>query len=187
MGGGRLKVTGVRWAESARRKKSHGEVTITDKKMKDIAEQEYSNIAYKVTPQGGIALPLDNRENAQMVEQCYRTRSTTVNPIIDWTDAEVWEFIHEYKVPYCDLYDKGYKRLGCIGCPMSSNQMKELEAYPKYKHLYLLAFGKMLEQMTDSKKITSWTSPESVMQWWFKTMHGKESKTVTEIVELIDE
>ena len=63
---------------------------------------------------------------------------------------------------------------------MSSNQMKELEAYPKYKHLYLLAFGKMLEQMTDSKKITDWTSPESVMRWWFKTMHGKESKTVTQ-------
>lgn len=182
-----MKITGVRWAESVRRKNSNGEVTIKDKKMKEIAEQEYAHIAYKITPQGGIALPLDNRENAQMVETCYRVRSTSVNPIIDWTDAEVWEFIHEYNVPYCELYDKGYKRLGCIGCPMSSNQQRELDAYPKYKHLYLLAFEKMLKGMQDSNLTTTWTSPENVMLWWFKTLHGTQSKADTEIMELIDE
>ena len=182
-----MKITGVRWAESPRRKQSHGEATIKNKKMKEVAEQEYAHIAYKITPQGGIALPLDNRENAQMVEQCYRTRDTTINPIIDWTDAEVWEFIHEYKVPYCELYDQGYKRLGCIGCPMSSNQQKELEDYPKYKELYLRAFAKMLDKMNDSKLITSGTSPENVMLWWFKTLHGTESKSETEIMGLLDE
>lgn len=132
-----------------RRKKSHGEVTIMDKgkKLKDLAEQEYSHIAYKITPQGGIALPLDNRENAQMVEQCYRTRSVTVNPIIDWTDGEVWEFIKEYNIPYCCLYDEGFKRLGCIGCPMGSREQREyeFERYPKYKNLYMIAFQKMIE------------------------------------------
>lgn len=55
-GKGRLKITGVRWAESNRRKKSHGEVTIMDKKLKQVAEQEYSHIAYKVTPQGGASV-----------------------------------------------------------------------------------------------------------------------------------
>lgn len=186
-GGGRLKITGVRWSESARRKKSHGEATFTKSKaMQEIAKNEYSHIAYKLTPQGGIALPLDNRENAQMVEACYRTHTTTINPIIDWTDDEVWEFIHEYKVPYCELYDKGYKRLGCIGCPMSTNQEEELNRYPKYKHLYLLAFDKMLKGM-DSTRITSWTDAESVMQWWFQTLHGSESKAETEIMELLDE
>lgn len=158
-----------------------------DKKYKEVAEQEYANISYKVTPQGGIALPLDNRENAQMVETCYRTRQTTVNPIIDWTDAEVWEFIHEYNVPYCELYDQGYKRLGCIGCPMSSHQVEELERYPKYKQLYLLAFDNMLKNLDDAKIITTWTSAENVMLWWFKTLHGADSKAETEIMELINE
>ena len=50
-GKGRLKITGVRWAESARRKNSHGEATI--QKIREIAEQEYTGIAYKLTPQGG--------------------------------------------------------------------------------------------------------------------------------------
>lgn len=78
---------------------------------------------------------------------CYRTHTTMINPIIDWTDEEVWEFIREYKIAYCCLYDEGFKRLGCIGCPMGSVKQRqyEFERYPKYKNLYLLAFEKMIE------------------------------------------
>ena len=113
-----------------------------------------------------MALRLDNRENARLVEMCYKNHTTLINPIIDWDDAEVWEFIHEYNVPYCELYDEGYKRLGCIGCPMSTHQSEELERYPKYKHLYLLAFEKMLENANDKKLITTWHSAQDVMDWW---------------------
>ena len=146
-GKGRLKVTGVRWDESARRKNSHGEVTILHGNESIFDIEEYSDIAYKITPQGGIALSLDNRENAKLVETCYRSRSTTVNPIIDWTTEEVWEFIHEYNVPYCSLYDEGFTRIGCIGCPMGNREQREFQfkRYPKYKNLYLKAFEKMLE------------------------------------------
>lgn len=186
-GGGRLKITGVRWAESSRRKISHGEVTIMNKKAKQIAEQEYSHIAYKITPQGGVALPLDNRENAQMVEQCYRTRDTTINPIIDWTDDEVWEFIKEYNIPYCELYDKGYTRLGCIGCPMGGNKgmRKEFDDYPKYKPLYLMAFDKMLQANREKGIISKkdWRTAEDVMRWWMM----EDNRTGTDIMSLTAE
>lgn len=138
-------------------------------------------------------LRLDNRENARIVEMCYKTHTTMVNPIIDWTDEEVWEFIHEYKVPYCKLYDEGFKRLGCIGCPMGSvkQRLYEFERYPKYKNLYLLAFQKMIENRggyctdkdrhtTDSRGSNEWvpdgevsarrnfddTNPEEWFNWW---------------------
>lgn len=145
-GKGRLKVTGVRWDESAKRKRNHGEVTVM-KPSKAIVPEEYSDIAYKMTPQGGLALSLDNRENAKLVESCYRAHSTTINPIIDWTTDEVWEFIKEYNVPYCHLYDEGFTRLGCIGCPMGNKhqRIEQFERWPKYKNLYLKAFEKMLE------------------------------------------
>lgn len=92
-------------------------------------------------------LRLDNRENARIVEMCYKDHTTTINPIVDWTDADVWEFIKEYNVPYCCLYDEGFKRLGCIGCPMGSKQQREyeFERYPKYKNLYMIAFQKMID------------------------------------------
>lgn len=187
-GKGRLKVTGVRWAESTRRKKSHSEVTFADKKAKSLIEQELSDEDFLSTPQGGVVLRLDNRENARIVEMCYRTHTTLINPIIDWDDSEVWEFIKEYNIPYCCLYDEGFKRLGCIGCPMGSVKQRqmEFERYPKYKNLYLLAFQKMIDRWggaTQMKKevqtqmigcIGSSTSDfqsmtaDEWMEWWIK-------------------
>lgn len=154
-GGGRLKVTGVRWAESVRRKKSHGVITIPDKKAKRYFDEEHPELTYKLTPQGGVALSMDNRENAKTIEMCYKTHTTTLNPIVDWDDGEVWEFIKEYKVPYCKLYDEGFKRLGCIGCPMGSKEQREreFERYPKYKALYLKAFEKMIENRGGSREL----------------------------------
>ena len=127
-------------------------------------------------------LRLDNRENARIVEMCYKTHTTLINPIIDWTDEEVWEFIHEYNVPYCCLYDEGFKRLGCIGCPMGSPKQREreFERYPKYKNLYLTAFEKMIENRggqneqnsgcngTSQEKSSDWNTPQEVMDWWIQ-------------------
>ena len=162
-GKGRLKVTGVRWDESVRRKKSHSEVTFADKKAKRTLEKELSDEDFLLTPQGGAVLRLDNRENARIVEMCYKNHTTLINPIIDWTTAEVWEFIKENHLPYCSLYDEGFKRLGCIGCPMGSVQqrIKEFERWPKYYHLYMVAFEKMIENRGGGR---SYQTAEDVMK-----------------------
>ena len=52
-GKGRLKITGVRWAESANRKKNQSEVTIMDKKIQKIAEKDFSDLDFQSTPRGG--------------------------------------------------------------------------------------------------------------------------------------
>lgn len=85
--------------------------------------------------------------------------------IIDWDDAEVWEFIHRYNVPYCDLYDKGYTRLGCIGCPMNTHNAEELERYPKIKAAYIRAFDRMLKNERVKYK---WKTAEEVYKWWIR-------------------
>lgn len=167
-GKGRLKVTGVRWGESVNRRQSHSEVTFADKKTLRIIEEELDEADYAITRKGNAVLRLDNRENARIVEMCYKNHTTMVNPIIDWTTEEVWEFIKEYKVPYCSLYDEGFKRLGCIGCPMGSKEHRlyELERWPKYKNLYLISFGKMLEQRKAKKREEVWQTPGDVIDWW---------------------
>ena len=104
-----------------------------------------------------------------MVEQCYRTTSTLVNPIIDWTDDDVWEFLNHYGCKSNPLYQCGWKRIGCIGCPMQNGKgMKaDLIRYPKYRDNYLRAFRRMLKaRETAGLDNNSWNSPEAVMMWW---------------------
>lgn len=90
-----------------------------------------------------------------------------VRPVIDWTDEEIWEYIKKYKLEYCELYDQGWDRLGCIGCPLNSkNQKRELELYPKYRDNYVRAFNRMLETRKKKGKETTWKNGEEVMKWW---------------------
>lgn len=125
-GYGRFVVTGVRWAESARRANSRSFVEIGNNK---------NSIKF---------LNNDNDEARQFTESCYRKKKTILNPIINWTTEDVWEFIRKYNVPYCKLYDEGYTRLGCIGCPMNVAAATELlQKYPTYRKAYITAFGKM--------------------------------------------
>jgi phosphoadenosine phosphosulfate reductase len=39
-----------------------------------------------------------------------------LNPLADWTNEEIWKHIHENKVPYNELHDKGYPSIGCEPC-----------------------------------------------------------------------
>ncbi len=39
-----------------------------------------------------------------------------VNPLVDWSRDRVWEYIREHKVPYNELYNKGYTSIGCDPC-----------------------------------------------------------------------
>jgi phosphoadenosine phosphosulfate reductase len=121
-GEGRYCLTGVRWAESTRRAKT-----------RDVYE----------SPE--VMLNSDNDDSRRDIEFCIKRRKYICNPIVDWSENLVWRFIIAQKLPYCDLYDKGYSRLGCIGCPMDRNRRKVLDAYPKYKAQYVRTFDKVVQ------------------------------------------
>lgn len=170
-GRGRVVVTGVRWAESARRAASHSVASIAGKPKTTKKMADDFGVDFTVNRAGILVLNDDNDATRRMVEQCYRTQKTMVNPIVDWTDAEVWEFLNEIaKVPHCELYDQGRKRIGCIGCPMNANAKEEMDAYPKYRQLYLKTFARMLEEREKAGKPNDgkndWSNPEKVMNWW---------------------
>jgi phosphoadenosine phosphosulfate reductase len=38
------------------------------------------------------------------------------NPLADWSEAEVWEYIRAFEVPYNALHDQGYRSIGCAPC-----------------------------------------------------------------------
>ena len=129
-GEGRDKITGVRWDESVKRKKGRSGLEIGHKDR--------------------TLLDPDNMDE-DMVRYCMQSKGFILNPIIDWTTDEVWEFIHRYNIPYCELYDQGFKRLGCIGCPMATPKEREREfnLYPKFKEAYIRAFDRMIQHQIE--------------------------------------
>ena len=108
-GKGRVKIFGVRAAESKGRKTRWREATIS-----------YDN----------------------MLAIC---------PIVYWLHDQVWEFIKTLNIPYCSLYDEGFDRLGCIGCPLVSKELRKQDfaKYPKYELLWKRAVIKNWEKWHD--------------------------------------
>jgi phosphoadenosine phosphosulfate reductase len=171
-GAGRFIATGVRWAESASRKNSRG---IYEKN----GDKEHR-----------IILNNDNDDRRMLFENCRLKAKRTVNPIIDWKDEDVWDFLGEGTRVLCGdhnvtcngisinpLYAEGWCRVGCVGCPMAGKAGRELEfaRFPKYKGLYLLAFKNLLEERASRGKYISWASPQEVFDWWmeYDTLPGQ--------------
>lgn len=166
----RITVTGVRWAESTNRKLNHGVVTIPKRSKKMIKELAENGVNFTKTKRGGVVLNYDDAKERRVTEFCIRTGRMMINPIVDWEDEDVWEFLNGNGIEHCCLYDEGFKRLGCIGCPMgqTSGTKREFARYPKYKQMYLRAFEKMLNARKERELPASWKTPEEVMAWWLQ-------------------
>lgn len=104
---------------------------------------------------------------------CKLAAKRFVNPIVDWSDREVWDFLHDARIPVNPLYFCGFSRVGCIGCPMAGkHRYFEFARYPQYEKLYLIAFDRMLEERRRRGKLDgSWhmgTTAEDVFHWWME-------------------
>lgn len=148
--------TGVRWDESASRK-HRGEFEKIGKNKRE--SENFSE----------IMLMNDNDSRRRMTELCMQKNKMVVNPIIDWSHQEIWEYIHAENIKTCELYECGYDRVGCIGCPMAGKRRwKEFADFPQYKKLYLHAFERMLDERKRRGKDSKWKTAEEVFLWWME-------------------
>lgn len=145
--------TGVRWAESQRRKSTRGIYETISKNIKD-----------------KVILTNDNDDRRKLFETCMNRGKAVCNPIIDWSDEDVWDYIRSERIPVNPLYQCGYSRVGCIGCPMAGLRMrrKELADYPKYRDAYIRAFDQMLKVRDGKGKETPWRTGVDVYHWWME-------------------
>lgn len=140
-------MTGIRWAESTARK----------------GRGIYESIEHK--RENRIILTNDNGDFRKLHERCEVKSETVTNPVIDFSDSEVFDFLGN--TPLNPLYDMGFNRVGCIGCPMAGKQRyREFEIFPAYKMLYFRAFERMLKEREARGKDTLWTCAEDVFRWW---------------------
>ena len=53
---------------------------------------------------------------------------TKFNPLADWSEAEVWEYIRSNNVPYNALHDRGYPSIGCEPCTRAIQPGEDVRA-----------------------------------------------------------
>ncbi len=82
------------------------------------------------------------RQNYSSVSRNPLIPATQINPIIDWTKEEIWEYINYYELPYHPLYDKGYKRLGCWICPF-----QKLEGFKRLNEFFPDLYSSLVKSL----------------------------------------
>jgi phosphoadenosine phosphosulfate reductase len=119
---------GVRKAESVRRSKTRDEIEIVGKDI--------------------IIMPFENGEKRRVFEYCQMDHEVRINPIVNWTTEDIWNYSSSERLEQCTLYFEGFDRLGCIGCPMAGkrDRRKEFERWHKFELLYRRAFRNMYDE-----------------------------------------
>lgn len=139
-GSGQVTLTGVRKAESVKRSKRR-EVEVSNYKfagdLEGFSDWQTETIRkkYKNLNQDQFS------EQGETEIRCVGGKDKIIiNPIIDWTETDVWEFLNDVvKAPHCSLYDEGHHRIGCILCPMSNykQKLKDIATFPHVKRKWI--------------------------------------------------
>jgi len=105
------------------------------------------------------------RARRGIVETCLRDPSKTfVHAIRDWTAGEVWDFIRGEGLPYCSLYDEGWRRIGCVVCPMERRVARSMARWPRIWQATHKAI--LYRWSTDAPHQNRWRDGEAFWQWW---------------------
>ena len=151
-GSGRKVLTGIRWAESKQR-----------------SARKLTGIRWAESKQ---------RSARKLTETCFKDPAGKrfVNPIIDWLEKDVWQFIGKYSVPYVSLYDEGCKRVGCLMCPMAApkHRLWESQRYPAFTATFIRSFEKLYQyrKSIGAKSVDRWSSGEDMFNWWLTGKKG---------------
>ena len=173
-GAGKVTLIGIRKNESARRAKRH-EVEVSNKKFSGNLDEFGEWQAHELEKREAKLIRKMKREGKKVNEdefslqkdneiRCINGKdSILVSPIFEWSEQDVWYFLNEVvKVPHCELYDQGYRRIGCILCPMSQYKQKvrEMKDFPHVKRNWIKAI-KAIRRGTPSSE----TKKHSLAKW----------------------
>lgn len=150
---GKVTLIGIRKSESARRAKRH-EIETSNKKFsgnfndfgkwQEIEIEKRKNRLLRKLKREGKKINEDEFSlNSDNEIRCINGKdSILISPIFNWSESDVWYFLNNVvKVPHCELYDIGYKRIGCILCPMSQykQKLREMKDFPHVKDNWIKA------------------------------------------------
>lgn len=180
-GAGKVVLTGIRRSESVKRSKRNA-VEISGRKFSGDLEG-FTDYQERAIKRKYKHLNQDQYSEAKESEvRCISGKDKIIiNPIIDWTEKDVWEFLNDVvKVPHCELYDPPYNRhrIGCILCPMSSykDKIQDCIDYPHIKAKWLETIKLIRGGRIASKKVSGvwsggdFTPPHIYYEWGEKLL-----------------
>lgn len=68
------------------------------------------------------------RNNLAVIEWDALHDKIKINPLLDWTTEQVWDYIHEHNIPYNPLHDKGFPSIGCLPCTRAIENGEDIRA-----------------------------------------------------------
>lgn len=151
-GGNTVTIIGIRKAESVKRSKRN---------ELEISGHKYSN-----------SLDQFNIDNENQILCINGKDKILLSPIINWSNSDVWSFIRNNNIEYCDLYNNGYKRIGCIFCPSCSvkSKIRDRKNYPGVeKHI-----KESIQSLMDIGKYKEFTDVDDVFNWWISNVSSKK-------------
>ena len=153
-GAGKVTLIGIRKSESTNRKKRN-EIEMGNRKFSGTFDQWSEHQEKMVTCVGGKDKIL-------------------VSPILYWTEKDVWDYLKRMHIPYCELYDKGYKRIGCIMCPMSNykQNVREMKDFPHVGKNWRKTIEWLIENKWKDKPLLQ--DPDMALKWWISKKSFKE-------------
>lgn len=148
-------LTGVRKAESARRSKRQEVFIQTRRRHPEFIEGSMN----------------DFQRYQETVVECIKGKDKLViRPILEWTDEDIWLFIHHYHLPINPLYTNGGTRVGCLFCCLanSKNIEREVERYPKYYQAFLRLIHRIRQANQDVAGGDPWSgfTDAEVFEHW---------------------
>lgn len=115
------------------------------------------------------------KDSWRIIQACSIKSQVKLCPIIEWSDAEVWEYIHSRNLPYCSLYDEGFKRLGCVGCPLTPEKMQaELARWPKVAAIWRKGAQARFDYIrARDGEDARYKTFDDLWDWWVSGQPGK--------------
>ncbi len=68
------------------------------------------------------------RANIELVDNDVANGLIKINPLYDWSEKKLWDFIRNNHIPYNPLHDKGYPSIGCVPCTRAVKPGEDVRA-----------------------------------------------------------
>jgi len=81
----------------------------------------------KLKPFIGLMAEESRARKLKLSKGCnsFNQKKPQSNPLSFWTTEDIWEYIKQFNVSYCKIYDSGIKRTGCMFCMFGVHMEKE--------------------------------------------------------------